>query len=450
MNKLWIILKREYLTRVKKKTFILVTLLTPLGIGLIGFVSGYFASQAGKADKNIVVSDASGILNENSLKSTYMTFSFSDEPIDSLKSNYIDKGYDMVLHMDSAPALDDKKVELKYYSKDKMSLPTLESLERRISSAIRSYKIERSEIDQDKLEQLETSVDLENGLVQADGEGGTGNKGSTASKFQTIISTVLSYLMGFLMYMVIFVFGGMVMRSVMEEKINRIVEVIISSVKPFQLMLGKILGVGLVGLTQVTIWIILIPIIMMVIGMVMGGGSASMDSPEMAQAQEVMQQMEQDGSFNINLFIDEFMSLNWWLILPSFIIFFFGGYLIYSSFFAAIGSTISDDLGEAQQFMLPIIIPVIIAFVMIPAVFNDPDGPVAIFGSMFPLFSPILMPARLPFDPPVWQVILSIVILIASVIFFIWMAARIYRVGIFMYGKKITFKELGKWLFYKG
>jgi ABC-2 type transport system permease protein len=256
--------------------------------------------------------------------------------------------------------------------------------------------------------------------------------------------------MGFLMYMVIFVFGGMVMRSVMEEKINRIVEVIISSVKPFQLMLGKILGVGLVGLTQVTIWIILIPIIMTIIGMVMGGGTASLDSPEMAQAQEVMQQMEEDGSFNINTFINEFMSLNWLLILPTFIIFFFGGYLIYASFFAAIGSTISDDLGEAQQFMLPIVIPVIIALVMIPAVFSDPDGPVAIFGSMFPLLSPILMPARLPFDPPVWQVLLSIVILIASVIFFIWLAARIYRVGIFMYGKKVTFKELGKWLFYKG
>ncbi len=450
MNKLWIILKREYLTRVKKKTFILVTLLTPLGIGLIGFVSGYFASQAGKASKNIVVSDTSGILNESTLNSSYMTFSFSEEPLDSLKNNYIVQGYDMLLEITTDPTLEDKKVELKYYSKDKLSLPTLESLERRISSAIRSYKIEQSEIDQAMLEQLETNVDLENGLVAA-GEGeGTGNRGSTASKFSTIISTVLSYLMGFLMYLVIFVFGGMVMRSVMEEKINRIVEVIISSVKPFQLMLGKILGVGLVGLTQVTIWIILIPIIMTVIGMVMGGGAASMDSPEMAQAQEVMQQMEQDGSFNINTFIDEFMSLNWWLILPSFIIFFFGGYLIYSSFFAAIGSTISDDLGEAQQFMLPIIIPVIIAFVMIPAVFNDPDGPVAVFGSMFPLFSPILMPARLPFDPPVWQVLLSIVILIGSVIFFIWLAARIYRVGIFMYGKKVTFKELGKWLFYKG
>ena len=144
------------------------------------------------------------------------------------------------------------------------------------------------------------------------------------------------------------------------------------------------------------------------------------------------------------------MGLNWWLILPSFIIFFFGGYLIYSSFFAAIGSTISDDLGEAQQFMIPLIIPVIIAFAMIPAVFNDPDGPVAIFGSMFPLFSPILMPARLPFDPPVWQVLVSIVILIISVVFFIWVASRIYRVGIFMYGKKVTFKEIGKWMFYKG
>ena len=444
MNKLWIILKREYLTRVKKRTFILVTLLMPLGIGLIGFISGYFASQAGKANKNILVKDESGILNEERLASTFMQFTFSEEEIDSLKKNYITDGYDILLYMSNVPELSEEKVGLEYFSKDKLSLPTLESLERRIASAVREYKIEKSEIDQEMLQLLETDVDLENGLTESDDPSG----GSTASKFSTIISTVLSYLMGFLMYMVIFVFGGMVMRSVMEEKINRIVEVIISSVKPFQLMLGKILGVGLVGLTQITIWIILIPIIMVIIGTVMGG--QAMESAEVQQAQEVMAELEQNGAFNISLFIEEFMSLNWWLILPSFIIFFFGGYLIYASFFAAIGSTISDDLGEAQQFMLPIIVPVIIAFVMIPAVFNDPDGPVAIFGSMFPLFSPILMPARLPFDPPVWQVLLSIVILIVSIIFFIWVAARIYRVGIFMYGKKVSFKELGKWLFYKG
>lgn len=441
MNKLWIILQREYLTRVKKKSFILVTLLTPLGIGLIAFISGYFISKAGKAEKNILVKDESGILTEETLSSTYMNYTFSEKDIETLKNTYIKEGYDILLYLDKTPAMGDKRVEMKYFSKDKLSLPTLESIERRVSGAIRSYKIELSQIDRSKLDNLETRVNLENGLGVEDE-----TAGSKASKISTIISTALSYVMGFLMYMVIFIFGSMVMRSVMEEKINRIVEVIISSVKPFQLMLGKILGVGLVGLTQLAIWIILIFVIMTFMGSYF---TPDINDPQTQQTIEAIQQASNDGNDFGNI-LSEFSALNWWLILPSFVVFFLGGFLIYSSLFAAIGSTISDDLGEAQQFMLPIIVPVIIAFVMIPAVFNDPDGPVAIFGSMFPLLSPILMPARLPFDPPVWQVLLSIVILIASIIFFVWLAARIYRVGIFMYGKKVSWKELSKWLFYKG
>ncbi len=444
MNKLWTITKREYLTRVKKKSFILVTILMPLGIGLIAFVSGYFASKAGKSEKVILVKDEGNILKQADLQSTFMKFDFSDEELEVLKSSYIDDGYDLLLHLEEIEDLTEEDINVSYYTKDKLSLPTLESIERKIGSAIRAYKVQQSEIDEELLAGFDTDVDLENGLSGDDEEA----VGSSASKMSTIISTALSYIMGFLMYMVIFIFGGMVMRSVMEEKINRIVEVIISSVKPFQLMMGKLLGVGMVGLTQVLIWIILVPVILMLLGMYFG--LDQVNTPEMQQAQEMMKDINQDDfKQGMAEFISEFKALNWWFIIPVFLVYFLGGYFIYASFFAAIGSTISDDLGEAQQFMMPIVIPVIIAFVMIPAVFNDPDGPIAIFGSMFPLFSPILMPARIPFDPPVWQVLLSIVILIASVIFFIWVAARIYRVGIFMYGKKINYKELSKWLFYK-
>ncbi len=446
MNKLWIIVKREYLTRVTKKTFILATILTPIGIGLIGLVSGYFASQAGKSVKNIIVKDESGILNEDILSSTFLQFTFSAKEIDELRRSYINDGFDIVLYMKEQTLNPGQKVLIQYYAKDKLSLPTLESIERSLSGAIRSFKIEQSGIDKDALAALDTKVDLENALSSGDVNDGEAT-GSKASKYSTIISTILSYVMGFLMYMVIFIFGSMVMRSVMEEKVNRIVEVIISSVKPFQLMLGKILGVGLVGLTQIAIWLILIPIILMVVVTIFGGTEISQQDIQMAS--ELMAEAG-GGENQIALFVKEFKALNWWLILPVFIIFFFGGYMIYSSLFAAIGSTISDDLGESQQFMIPIIIPVIIAFVMIPSVFNDPDGPIAIFGSLFPLLSPILMPARLPFDPPLWQVFLSIIILVAAIIFFVWLAARIYRVGIFMYGKKITFKELSKWLFYRG
>jgi len=233
----------------------------------------------------------------------------------------------------------------------------------------------------------------------------------------------------------------------MEEKINRIVEVIISSVKPTTLMMGKILGVGAVGLTQLAIWLILIPIIAIGVQSIFGFQQDPAQMQEIAaQAGNAAKEM---NDFDFGQIILEIRKLNWLLILPTFIIFFFGGYFIYSSMFAAIGSAVGDDMGEAQQLMLPIILPVIIALMMMQATIQNPHGNIAIFGSMFPLTSPILMPSRLAFDPPLWQICLSILILILSCWFFAWLAGRIYRVGILMYGKKISFKELAKWLTYK-
>jgi ABC-2 type transport system permease protein len=446
MNKLWLIIKREYLTRVTKKSFILVTILAPLGIGLIMFVAGYLASSSAQATKNIVVIDKSNVIDLDHMESSYLTFVLSDESIGDMKLKYDKEGYDPLLFVPPFPDLNSKNHQIEYYSKEKLSLPTIESIERRVEKAFEEYKLDNSEVDRQALENLEINIGLENGLLN---ETDDSIKGDKSSKISSMIATGLSYIMGFLMYMVIFIFGGMVMRSVMEEKINRIVEVMISSVKPFQLMLGKIVGVGLVGLTQLSIWIILIPIIMTVVTMTMGPEMAG-GSTEMAQATEMVNDLSQESDdFSIAKLIQEVKNQNWLLILPSFIIYFLGGYFIYSSLFAAVGSAIGDDLGEGQQLMFPIVIPVIIALVMVPAVFSNPDGPLAVFGSMFPLFSPILMPARLPFEPPIWQVLLSILILIGSVIFMIWLAGRIYRIGIFMYGKKVSFKEIAKWIFYK-
>ena len=441
MNKLWLIIQREYLTRVKKKTFILATLLTPLGFGLIMFISGYFAANACNGEQNILVKDDSAILAEY-LKDTETTkFTYSEKQLTEIKESYGDEGFDMVLHVPAVTDLSANKLEAEFYTGDKPSLMALESLERKLSKAIEAYKLDKSPIDKKTIEDLKMNVTLENAKIK-DGDG----TGDGSSKLAIGISTALSYLMGFLMYMVIFIYGSMVMRSVMEEKINRIVEVMISSVKPFYLMMGKIIGVGLVGLTQLGIWLILIPVMMFAASAFFGMDAAS--SPEAMQAMEMLEEANENGG--IQKYLNEIMNLNWLLIIPSFIVYFLGGYFIYSSLFAAVGSAIGDDIGEGQQLTMPIIIPVIIAMVMIPAVFNDPDGPIAIFGSMFPLFSPIIMPARLPFDPPMWQLLLSMIILLASVIFFAWFAGRIYRVGIFMYGKKVSFKEIWKWLFYKG
>lgn len=442
LNKLWLIVKREYLIRVRKTTFILATLLMPLGIAFIAFISVYLASSSMSGQKKIVLVDKSDLLEAIELTTSQYLYTKSSESISDLKDDYFNQGYDLLIEV---PELDDLKAQkhtVNFYSLEKLSLISLEQIERSLSRGLKRYKVSQSDVDQETLDELEIRVTLENAISYGE-DGSASNK---SSRMSIIISSALSYVMGFLMYLVIFIYGSMVMRSVMEEKINRIVEVVISSVKPFTLMLGKIIGVGLVGLTQLMIWMILIPTLLVIVSVTMGMDAAATSG----DAAELVKQMEASGEINIPLLVSEIKSLNWVLIIPSFIIFFLGGYFLYSSLFAAVGSAIGDDLGEGQQLMMPIIIPVILALVMVSAVFNDPDGPVAVFGSMFPLFSPIVMPARLPFDPPVWQVLLSIVILIASVIFLTWMAGRIYRVGILMYGKKVSFKELGKWLFYKG
>ncbi len=443
MNKTLLIIQREYVSRVLKKSFLLVTLLTPLGIGLVIFLAGLFAAKGSQSTKKIVVKDESAMLTPKALEGKEITYELSNEMLDSLKKNYVNKGYDILVHV--PPYTDDTIAthQISYFSKEKLSLLQIEKIEEKMENVFRDYKLEHSTLDKVALKKLDVNVKLENAMLSENNKDAVGDK---SSKFSSAIASGLSYGMGFLMYIVIFVFGSMVMRSVMEEKINRIVEVMISSVKPFQLMLGKIIGVGLVGLTQLAIWMIIIPIIITVAGVAMGGPATT---PEMAQTTEALQKIQQENPEVMQVFLKELSSINWALILPVFVIFFLGGYFIYSSLFAAVGSAVGDDLGDSQQLMMPLTIPVILAMVMIPAVFTNPNGPLAVFGSMFPLFSPIIMPARLPFEPPMWQIILSIFFLVAGVIFFTWVAARIYRVGILMYGKKVTFKELGKWMFYK-
>lgn len=442
MKKLWLIIKREYLIRVRKKTFILTTLLTPLGFGLIMLVAGYMGAKSADSDASVLVKDESSIFESSNPESKTVKYTFSKQSLVELKGSYDSLGYGMFVYIPQFDDFSKTKYQIEYYSKEKPGLSTLESVERRVANAFKEHKISQSEIDRTVYESFRTDVTMENGAI--DEEGGDN---SHSSKLSIIIGSVLGGIMGFLMYMVIFIYGGMVMRSVMEEKINRIVEVMISAAKPFQMMLGKVIGVGGVGLTQLAIWIVLIPLMMMGIQLVFGIGSDPEQLQQLAAAgQELPQELDEYGMEQI---FAEIKALNWWLILPVFVCFFFGGYFIYSTLFAAIGSAVGDDMGEAQQLMLPIIIPVIIAFVMLQGVIANPNGSMAVFGSLFPLFSPIIMPARLAFNPPVWQVILSIVILFGTCIFFAWIAARIYRVGILMYGKKVNLKEIGKWLFYK-
>ncbi len=439
MDKILLVLKREYLERVKKKSFILITLLAPVFMGLLIFASAYFTTTGGKATKKILVVDDSHIFENSKPKSSNLDYTFTADNYKDLVGNYTDQGYDMLLHIPPFTDLKSPKHNISYFSKKKLGIMTIENIERKISQSFKNYKIKQSGIDSELYKSFKTDISMDNGAIDSD----DGNDKS--GKLSTIIATVIGGIMGFLMYMVIFLYGAMVMRSVMEEKVNRIVELMISSIKPFQLMMGKLLGVGAVGLTQLAVWLGLIPLIVLGVSTYFGGG-------ENLQMQSLKDQVG-GGEIpvdenQIGMIIAEIYNFNWGLILPVFLIFFIGGYLIYSALFAAVGSA-ADDEADTQQLMLPISIPVIIAFIMLQGVISNPHGNMAIFGSMFPLFSPIIMPARLAFDPPMWQVVVSVIILILSIILFVWMAGKIYRTGILMYGKKVSLKEIGKWLFYK-
>ena len=456
MSKLGLIFQREYLSRVKKKSFLLTTLLTPLGLAALMVVPTLLAINSKGETKQVVVVDESGLVilrdsttgqvTRNLRSNEEVNFTPTDQPWSEVLTSY-ESDYEGALYIPPVTNLNRGEFDVQYYSNKQLSLGNRSYIERRVADAIRDRKVIEAGLDQSELDQLKTSVTLQERetAVSETGEVQDVEKANTAG-----VSTAIAYIMAFIIYIIMLVYGGMVMRSVMEEKTNRIVEVIISSVKPFELMMGKILGVSAVGLTQLLLWIILIPTLATVAFFIFGidpeaAQSASSNLPGgMSGAEQAAMENEMLGM------IDTLRQQNWGLIIPLFIVYFLGGYFIYASLFAAVGSAAGDDIQESQQLTLPIMLPVIIAIVVIGPIIDNPDGPLAFWMSMIPLFSPIIMPARIPFEPPMWEILLSVAILIASAVAFVWLAARIYRVGILLYGKKVTFKELGKWLFYKG
>ncbi len=449
MDKLWLIIKREYLTRVKKRSFIITTLVTPLAILLFMLVVGVIFSYEGDESKKFAVIDESGILtvrDGNDLRrrigdkqkmNTRIYFKYPKTSLSELMDNFDKEEYDGIIVLPSIQNLKTKNYEIFYYSDNQLNIEINYTLEQLLARGIRDYKIEKFGMNKDDLKNLETKVNLEPKPIS--------DKGEDASKLTSIVAASIGGFMGFIMYLAVFIYGMMVMRSVMEEKTNRIVEIMISSVKPFQLMLGKIIGVGGVGLTQLAIWAILIPIITLAGTLLFG-----YQPPQAELAAGMPEMMDpEDAQIMALAAFEEFRRQNWLLIVPVFLIFFVGGYLLYSSLFAAVGSAMSDDYAESQALTIPITIPVVLAFYIMIVAVRSPDSSLAVFASIFPLFSPIVMPARLAFGPPFWQVALSIVLLIATAILFVWITAKIYRVGILMYGKKVSLKELGKWIFYK-
>ena len=440
MKKLWLIIKREYISRVTRRAFILGTLLTPLFIGALIFLQVKLVGYKDDNFKNIAVLDESGILTKAPANQKNIHFALVTEGLEKAKKEVVDKKYSGVLVIPKINDVTKTRFTIKYYSDEKIGNDMTDDIEGKIEDFIRDYKVNTLSLDTAKIQALSTRIEIDPDPIEGEED---------ASTISGYVAMAIGGLMGFFMYLSVFIYGMMIFRSVMEEKTSRIVEVMISSVKPFQLMLGKIIGVGAVGFTQFLIWFILIGLITTGISAMIGVDSSQMaaSNPQMTAAMQGAQEVQAGGKMGLAL--AELQNQNWALILPLFFIFFLLGYFMYAALFAAVGSAVGDDQGEAQSLTLPITIPVIIAIYIMMAAVRSPDSSLAVWSSIFPLFSPIVMPARLPFHPPMWQIALSLTLLLGTVIGLVWIAGRIYRVGILMYGKKVTFKELGKWMFYK-
>lgn len=436
MNKLLLIIQREYISRVTSKSFILTTLLTPLAIVLFTAVVTLIFSYETDEVQNIAVVDEAKILDGSIRDEENLFFHFENQPLKEVLAGMEKSSYSGVLYIPEIKEVMDKKYTVFYYASKQPGLSIQFKIRERVEDALKDFKIVKLNLDKALIAALDTKVILEpEPLSKEDAD---------SSRLTSAISAIMGMAMGFIMYMTVFIYGMMVMRSVMEEKMNRIVEVMISSVKPFQLMLGKIIGVGGVGLTQVLIWVILVPVLLFITRLIMGIDLTT----NMSMAQGAAPEFNPDDmQAMVALAMKEFNQINWWLIVPLFMLFFLGGYFLYSSLFAAVGSAIGDDMGESGSLTLPITIPVILALYIMMQSVESPDSSLSRWSSMFPLFSPIVMPARLAFNPPWWEVALSLTLLIGTAMFFVWISGRIYRVGILLYGKKAGIKELVKWVF---
>ncbi|MCB9082491.1 MAG: ABC transporter permease [Lewinellaceae bacterium] len=434
MDKLLLIIKREYLSRVTRRSFILATLLTPLAFALFFAIVSLIFSYQSDDVKRVAVIDEAGLLKGAIKDEQHLFFKFEKGPLDSLRANFKQLDFDGILLIPQLEDILDRNFTVFYYANDQPT-PDIEALiEQRVTEAVRDYKIEALQLERKQLEALNTRVQLEPEPINP--------QASDATRLTSAIAAGMGGLMGFVMYLTVFIYGMMVLRSVMEEKTNRIVEVMMSSVRPFQLMLGKIIGVGAVGLTQVAVWTIMIPTLAILVQLLFG-----IDPSSMNLNQPGVEVNPDDVQAMTALALQEINNLNWWLILPLFFVFFLGGYFLYASLFAAVGSAIGDDMGESQSLTLPITIPVILALYIMMVAVQAPNSSLARWSSIFPLFSPIVMPARLAFNPPWWEIALSVILLVLTSLFFVWLSGRIYRVGILLYGKKAGFKELAKWVF---
>lgn len=432
MNKIWYIIQREYITRVRKKSFIVLTLLLPFLVGLLT-VSMLVLATNSSEKLRIAILDESHLFQDKfrgldegeSLRFAYLD---STAKFDVLKEQY-QIGYDGLLYI---PAIDiDRPTGITYYSENELGISTEDHINKALNQEIRRRVLLKNNYNEDLIDKLDNgNVELTKIIKNEKKEGKAG------------FAAAIGYVCGLLIYIFLIVYGAMVMKGITEEKSNRIVEVLITAVKPFELMLGKIIGIGAVGLTQFILWGILTFLVNMVVGSIYG------------EKMLLLQQMQQSGSMANASETQQLMleamtgltGLNYVRIALSFIFYFIFGYIFYSAQFAAIGAAMTDD-SDAQSFTFPITIPIIISMVLMSVTLQQPHSSAALWGSYLPFSSPIIMMTRIPFNVPWSQQLLSMFILVASSLALVWAAAKIYRIGILIQGKKVTFKEIGKWVF---
>lgn len=459
MKKIILIIKREYLTRVKKKSFIVMTILGPVLMAALVIVPVYLATMANEV-KSVSVIDETGFFFGKFKDSESIKFNYLVSDVETAKSGFSKSGTYALLYIPKTELALPTSAFL--YSKTQVNINVKSYVKTVMSKQLEEMKLEAKLKDinlasgsnlttDDILKSIKTSVDIN--TIKIDDKG-------TEEKSYPEVSMILGMFGGILIYFFIFLFGSQVMRGVIEEKTSRIIEVIISSVKPIQLMMGKILGVGLVGLTQFMLWVVLTATIVTVATPMLSSKGSSKQLQEKvmesqfpgisksASGEPMKEAVNVDDNEEMNEVVSAINTINFPVMIGSFLFFFVFGFLIYSSLFAAIGSAV-DSEADTQQFMLPITVPLILAIVMAQFIIQEPQGPLAFWLSIFPLTSPVIMMIRIPFGVPYLDVILSMVILVLSFVGTAYLAAKIYRTGILMYGKKVNYKELWKWLTYK-
>ena len=416
MHKIWLIIKREYLVRVRKKSFIVMTILGPLLMAALFFVPIFLANE--NQETRIIAVNQQDVFNLENTELIRFTI-IPDFEASNLKKNFNESPYYALLYIENN--------NFTLYSNQQISLNVIRDIEKQVEQILETNNLQKAGIDPQIIKNARIEVTINTKLIDKDG---------TSTDSHSEASMGIGFISGILIYMFIFMYGTMVMRGVIEEKTSRIIEVIISSVKPFQLMMGKILGVALVGLTQFILWIFL-TIILSTIAELIFLDTAKIASEMSTNEQSIILAQITNITGGINLTI----------IFISFIFYFLAGYLMYSSLFAAIGSAV-DAEADTQQFILPITIPLILSFLLIQPIMDNPEGTLAFWMSIIPFTSPVVMMVRLPFGIENWELLLSMAILVATFITTTWLAGRIYRTGILMYGKKASYKEIWKWLKY--